>query len=405
MCKPALLLLALTPFCFTSCHFGRSAEEIMNEYSDVERTIEFRFQSPTPGGSTRVNMEDLGLDGISARWEGDESIALFDFGEVFTEPTNAIKLGYDKDEDDVEGIDFASFTGEAKAKMGENVFDGKNFALMFPYKSFADKPATSTSVNLDFTGQDGTLLVLRKNFLYAWGGAYGECEDAVVTLLENQGGCSSNQDWHSHVTGSEDIVLDNKMSIIRFSMIAGNITPNGTTNDTTWECLTSYLKARNLKIDEVVVKSDSLSTPFSQASVDLRSGQVRSGENSIYQLSVKPVSSNSWKEIEEKDATPVSKAVDAEKVAWGTTFYLSVPCTLLGSLSFMPTLTINTRNITTGEPGTTYYGALSYKRLKEGDYYMTAPIKVFDSMVKVQEEAQIYLYYHSSFVFDVDDIY
>jgi len=401
MRKPAIFLMVLYAFCLSSCHFGHSAEEIMNKYSNVERNIEFRFSAPVPGGQTRVELVDQGLNGISARWTQDESIALFDFGAVFVEPTNAIKLGFEEDEDDVVGVDYASFSGEAKAKMGENVFDGKPFALMFPYKKFADKAATTTAVELDFTGQDGTLGVMKENFLYAWGYAYGECEDAVVNLKENQGGCSSNQDWHSHSSGADEILLDNKMSIIRFSLIAGTEYDG----DTVWSCLTEYLAAKNLVIDQIVIKNDTsvVSTGFSKAKVNLQTGDVTPGDYAADELIVKV--SQPLVEIEEKDATPNSFAVNAEKVAWGTTFYLAIPCTTYGRLELYPNLTITTKHKSTGEPGITYYGALTSKRIKEGDYYMTAPIKVVDNKLKLQEEANIYLYYHSSFVFAVEDIY
>lgn len=401
MRKPAILLLVLTAFCISSCHFGHSAEEIMNKYKDVERDLVFSFTAPTPGGSTRVYMEDHELSGVSTRWEGDEAIALFDFGEVFVEPKNAISLGYEDDADDIRGVDFAKFKGQARAKMGENVFDGKDFALMFPYKDFGKLPSTSTTAELDFNGQNGTLDLLRKRFLYAWGYAFGKCKDSEVTLYESQSSCSSHQDWHSHATESEEIVLDNKMSIIRFSMIAGQVTPE--TTDTVWMRLTEYLNNKNLKIDRITVAGDSASLGFSRAIVSLRNGIVTPSSSATPSLTV--LVTDPLKEIEERDATPVSLMPGAEKVAWGTTFYLSIPCTMSGKLPISPLLTVTTVDKNTGNPGETYYGSLSYKMLKEGDYYMTAPIKVVDSMAKLQEETPIYLYYHSSFVFDVDDLY
>ena len=56
--------------------------------------------------------------------------------------------------------------------------------------------------------------------------------------------------------------------------------------------------------------------------------------------------------------------------------------------------------------GPTYFGAITTKTVKEGDYYMTAPVVMLDDETKLQEEAKIYLYYHSSFVWDSPiDIY
>ena len=407
MRKPVLLLTVVGGLSLSSCQFGDSAEEMMTKYNDVERELSFSFSSYGPGASTRINMTDGGLTGLSTKWDGSESLALFDFGQCFREPTTPVNMAFASDEEDLKDLDFAQFTGSAKAKMGENVFNEKSFALVYPYGRFKYLSNTETSVSLDFTGQDGTLLTLQDNFVYAWGSVKGICEDAEVTLYEGQAGCSSDLDWHSHETMSENIILDNKMCIIRFSLIGGTIAAkaDGTGYDTAWSCLTDYLASQSTKLSISsidVQNTEEYASGFSKVSVDLHTGLVTSDEEAANVLTVtrrQPFREISY-DLREANTADID---EADQWAWGTTFYLSVPCPMLTTLPFHPLLTIHTVD-DSGNPGTTYYGALSTKKLREGNYYMTAPIKVYDSKMKLQEEAKIYLYYHSSYVFDTHDI-
>ncbi|MBP5716492.1 MAG: hypothetical protein J6W69_05190 [Bacteroidales bacterium] len=418
MQKIGLFCGALAIILLSSCRFGRTAEEIRNKYNDVERDLTFTFSAVGPGGtsattsSTRVILEDDELEGVVSSWEDDDVIALFDFGEVFVATgegtTNyALPLNYHEDAADEYGIDFAVFTGSARAKMGEDVFNGKPFALLYPYNQFQDQPASTTSVQLDFDGQWGSLNTIQENFLYAWGRAQGICEDAVVTLIEDQVDCSSQQEWHSHRTGSDVIVLDNKMAIIRFSMVVANVTIGDDNQpDTTYMTLNDYLGS-DIDISGIEVQNLALGAPgVSLVNLDLMSGMVSPETTATNVLTIGHKNDTTGVqtcEIQEQDATPVNHSVDADSVAWGTTFYLAVPCPTETKLEYHPLITVQTRNNKTGQPGVTYYGAVSQKTIKEGDYYMTAPIVLFDSKARIDVEAKIYLYYHSSYVWGGDD--
>ena len=116
----------------SSCHFGHSAEDILNKYNDVPRDLTFRFQASGPGGQTRVILEDEELNGVRSTWEKEDQVALFDFGQVFVttnggKSNSALVLNYKEhaDENPDDGIDFAVFAGQALAKMGDDVFNGK----------------------------------------------------------------------------------------------------------------------------------------------------------------------------------------------------------------------------------------------------------------------------------------
>lgn len=400
MSKYSLGIFALLSLCVSSCHFGDTAEDMVNKYNNIERDMVFTLSADQPGGTdTRVAITDNELDGITSIWEkNNESIAVFDFGEVFTmtngssNPKNALCLAYEEDvTPDDHGIDYASFksTGRTRAKMGETAVNAKNFALMYPYGKFSALPCNATSVKMDYNGQTGRLNEkgvknIEKNYFYAWGYALGTCNSSeksnksVVDLIEGQSGCSSNLPWHSH--GGEKIILDNKMAIIRFSLIANE-----------YNTLSTYLG--NDKIDYIDIENIEEGVPgFSEATVDLRSGLVTATTEAQKVLRVTPVTidNKQFKEITKANATP--SYVGGPGVAWGTTFYLAVPCPKNKVLPFHPVLTIHT----TG--GKVYYGSLQSKDIKEGDYYMTAPIKVTKDEIDLDDQAQIYLYYHSSYV-------
>lgn len=383
---------------------------MVNKYKNVERDMTFNFMASQPGGSTRVYMTDEELNGIDSKWENSDAIAVFDFGKVFTgtnggNSKNALALKYKEanDENPSDGIDYAKFEGKARAEMGEYPVNGENFALMFPYKKFADKPCGSISLTMDFETQDGTLDKLRKEFMYAWGFTLGICEDAEVILQEAQAGCSSGLSWHGH--GGDKIILDNKMSIIRFSMIAGTANVQG---DTVWETLDSYLKKQKLEVSRIEIDNHAgAAVPISKADIDLNSGRVTPSEYGSSSLSVvAPGGAGlTFKEIREEEATPTTVG-GTERVAWGSTFYLSVPCPSNRQLDYKPYLTIYTQSSIdhkTVQGCPVFVGSLERKTIKEGDYYMTAPIRVIDNKVQIVENAKIYLYHHSSYTWTDDE--
>ncbi len=399
----------------TACQFGRSAEEIINSKNDVERELTFTFSATSPGGGessgTRVSLVDEELEGVRATWEDGDAIAMFDFGEVFVTTngsgSDALILSYVEEDDHNEndGIHYANFKGQGLAKMGEDVFNKKPFGLLYPASdNVKELPCATLEAPLSFVGQDGDLLTLSRNFLYAWGYAYGVCKDDEVTLYENQSICSSNLSWHPHVVGSDSIILDNKMCIIRFSMVKA--VPNADNTDSTLYSLQTYLSSQNLEIDSIIVANIIQGAPgISQAMLNLQMGEVTADQSADSALTLIPT--ESLKEITEENATPVSADADAERVAWGSTFYLAVPCPSSTKLNIQPLLTVHTRSsLDHHTPGTTYFGIVSSKEVKEGDYYMTAPIEMVDDLTRLQEAAKIYLYYHSSFVWNQPiDIY
>ena len=355
-------------------------------------------------------MEDQELNGVRSLWEDTDVISLFDFGQVFVTTngggTKALAMKYDEYADDNinDYIDYACFVGQGSAKMGEDVFNSKPFALTYPAARFGDKPCSSTSAQMDFRAQDGTLFTIGKLYQYAWGSATGICKNEMVKLYENQSDCSSNLYWHSHAYGSETIVLDNKMCVVRFSMICGK--PAGAAQDTVWTTLQDYLKSHHLEIASIDVSNLNQREPgIAAAELNLQTGLVTPTVGADTFLTILP--NDTLREIKQENATPDSYAPDAKKVAWGSTFYVAIPCPLNLKLDIRPLITVRTQsNEDHHTAGPTYFGSVSSKQVKEGDYYMTAPIIMVDDRVRMAEDAKIYLYYHSSYVWDTPiDIY
>lgn len=411
MCKNSLFLALVISFVtLTSCHFGSKSEDMLEELRKKEYNVTFSFSAPVPGATeqTRVGMKDRGLLGVESRWEGNEQLALFDLDQVFVSTnqgggSSAVMMKYQKAVDtedhpfyDTLAIDYAEFEGNARVK-GELKFENKRFALAFPGSAFGNLDCHSTSAELSFEGQSGTLDNIKANQLFAWGMSLGKLEnEKEVELSEGQGACSSNLQWHSHVYGNEKIILDNKMSIIRFSMIYGQVS---NVTDTTWMTLQDYLDTQNWQISSIeVADMDTISPLLSPVNLNLTSGEVSrvrplaNGERAS--LHVTPI--GKLPEIKKENATPAVIG-GSEGIAWGTTFYLSIPCPLNKSLPIHPLVTVSIVDAS-GKAVKNLYGSLERKVLKEGDYYMTAPIKLFDDQVKLQEDIKIFLYYHSSFV-------
>lgn len=409
---PMMLLLSVG---VSSCHFGRSAEEIINQYNDQERDLVFRLTTSQPDGSvggSRVSLTDNSLDGVTARWEGYEQLALFDYGAVFYDDKSEEGgspyvpcLEYDKADDTnpSDDIDFASFVGEVHSKMGEGAMNGKPFALFFPTHVVAGLKSDATSVDLDFENQDGTLQRLSESYMFAWGKALGRCEDGVVTFIDDMPNCNSS--WHDHGLDGEAVILDNKMAIVRFSILYQPTDEDGLANGER-STLNEFLADSGLVIHHIELENLENTVGFNKAVLNLNSGNVSAAVGAIDSLTLS--SPNGYLELDDiakQDATPVSKDPDAEQFCWGTTFYVSFPCPVNKTLVLHPMIKIYTCDSKTHKlTSKTFYGLLGAHTIREGNYYMSSPVITTDNKAKLVESAKIYLYYHSSFVWGPEDI-
>lgn len=404
---PAALLLIMG---VSSCnlHFGRSAEEIINKYNDQERDIVFQLNTSQPDGSTgsRVSLVDNSLNGVTARWQGWESVALFDFGAVFYDGVDkkggspfVPALDYDREDDQIpdDDVDFASFSGTIHSKMGEGAMNGKQFALFFPYGTVMNLKSNATSTELDFEEQDGTLSNIAGSYMFAWGLAQGICEDGYVTFNDIQPRC--NTDWHEHGAQEGAVILDNKMAIVRFSVLYQPTDEDGLPNGER-STLNEFLADSGLLIHHIEIENLEKTAGFSKAVLNLASGEVTEHPSASDSLTLtSPFGFLELDDIAKKDATPVSNEPDAERFCWGTTFYVSFPCPVNRTLVLHPMIKIYTCDAATHRlTSRVFYGLLGAHTMREGNYYMSSPVITTDSKAKLVESAKIYLYYHSSFV-------
>lgn len=424
--KKALLLMVAAGVGLSSCHFGDSAEDMLNKYNNVERDIAYSLNVSKPGG-TRVSLTDQDLNGVNARWELSDRIAMFDFGDVFCiDPeTNlnsplAVPLKYEKDANDLHaGGDAAyyQFGTRVRSKIGNGQWNAKKFVLFYPYGHVANMScnATGTSVTLDFTQQTGKLMRtsetdnsrnIADNYLYAWGFCEGKCEDAVVTLTDKMVSHDANnvaadapvcnQEWHEHAKfAGEQVLLDNKMAIVRLSFVRDASHSLGKY----LEGLT-YNDINNYKIKCITIENQEVNAPsFSAVNMNLKTGKVSPASGAYTKIVIENPYIN---EIAQEYGTP-SSIGGQDHVSWGSTLYVALPVPE-NSLEkwFRPIITIETvSNDSNGQKeGPTYFALLAGHDIKEGDYYMTSAITVSPSSDDLQVQESIFLYYHSAYVWD-----
>jgi len=387
-----------------ACHFGRTAEEIVNQYNDVERDLIFTMQASGPDGSvgSRTSMTDNQLYGIESHWQTGDAVAVFDFGQVFYDGKDesngsplvpSLELVSNDDSNALDDIDEAIFEGIIHSKMGEKTSNGKKFAIVQPFSRMLTNYSDESEVLLDFTGQDGSLALLASQYQYAWGLAKGVCEDGVVDLSDMMSNC--NVDWHDHSLGT-CVVLDNKMAIIRFSVLYQPTDDDGVKIGEPYE-LSKYLAEQDMAIHHIEVENMDESGGFTKVILNLSSGAVSSAPDAETTISLE--SEEGYLNL--NDITKENAIIGAGDVAcWGTTFYLAVPCPENGILPMHPMVRIYTCNARTHQlADKVYYGTLSTHIVKEANYYMSSPIITVDNKVHLVESAKLYLYYHSSFVF------
>lgn len=393
----------------SACHFGNTAEEMFHKYNDVERDITYVMDIAAPGGGTRVELTDYGLEGINSRWTED-NLGLFDFGEVFCvdvesgESPDAICLEQEEESDETQGgirldIDYAPFKGKARSKIGTGFGNKEPFSVVYPYKICAGASCASTEILLNYDGQVGDLKVIADNFLYAWGYCQGVCADATVTIKENMATNMCNQqEWHTHSPGGS-VILDNKMALMRWSFVI---------NDGEIVSLSSYLQKSNLFLSSMTIENmggsyytDGLDTikasfrpqNFTQGVLNLKTGIVAESGNKYMSMSPSMI-----------EVTPESEmAVTSGGITvWGSTMYLAVPCPAEDkprTIIFHPYITVRTLK-QDGSAGPNYYGSLEAKRLYEGDYYISNKIELHSDKTMVNDRASLFLYHNSSFIWD-----
>lgn len=452
-------LMALMACLSNSCQFGDDAETMLTKYDHVARNISFSFKATNNGGSSesvsRATLIDGGLDkGVVSNWSGDDQIALFDFGAVFTEDEEAkeiispeavcLKYSSSFNFEEFSGnsnnptdgsVDWAEFKGETRAVMTEDPRDEDyEFALAYPYNAFKEEKTNVGSLTLDFDQQDGSLITMAKKVLYAWGYAKGKPEEGIVELKNKMSGCSNGPDnkWHQHGRSEEEILLDNKEAIVRFHMMYTPIQDDYDKHRINNQSLVGkpmlldeYLALQNLVITEIMVENNKYESGvdvdgnptytevpnIKSATLSLKDGSVSEGAGNAITLASPYVihvpetitDENKAYTIDSKGETvtsAVTPLTSGSKTVWGTAFYLAVPCPISKKLDFHPFITVRTKKKDGNANGQTFFGTINHKELKEGDYYITGQVPMSTDAKQLNGYVDIFLYYNSSFIWE-----
>ncbi|MDO4497027.1 MAG: hypothetical protein Q4B58_04220 [Bacteroidales bacterium] len=388
---------------FGSCRFGESAEDVVNKHKQEERHLLFSMNIAGPDGSlsSRVTIKDDGLNGLLYNWEYNDAIAIFDNGDVLSNKDSISPLvpclAYVSEEVSADGesgfLKGSLFQAIIRAKIGNNAVNAKEFYLLQPYDPVATYRSNASSVTLDFTGQDGSLSRLAKEYQYSWGKALGICLDEVVTLTDNQTSC--NVEWHVHEDRGR-VVLDSKVAIVRFAMLYQPTDLAGSYSGAAY-ALSDYLKKQGLIIHHIEIENLlENGTKLSKAKLDMRTGLVSELKDADASLVIQsPEGYIKTVEVREDDA------IDGDGArSWGTSFYVSMPCPE-GTMRMQPLVKVFTCDATTHKLSEhVFYGKLNANTVKEANFYLTAPIKMVSDKALLKEESKLYRYYNSSFVWE-----
>lgn len=380
-------VLAMT---ITSCQFGDVEDVRPKDYALVEREFTITLDAMSPGNtdnaSTRTQITDQHTYGLDIEWIASDEIALFGNG-VQTEDGSVICLSQpeETEESDLVGgttiddnISWASFSAKNRMKIG-NTNESLKFAFTFPYKKFMYESPSATQVNLNFNGQDGTLGHLQNEYHYAWGLAdgtiKGNSSEGELTFEDAMGGMCNAPDAHNNHSDydhHEGVVLDNKMSVIRFSLVHQKT--NGT--------LESFQKF--IGSDEItsIVLHDDNNSMYNTATLNLSNGVVTGVDKGSITIRNNSSSLNLI-EITQDDE------LSSNGNSWGTTFYLSLPVPD-NEARYKCWLEIRVGN-------DSYYVYMTERTFTEGRYYLTKPLVCYnDKSMAMLNPIEIMLDYEAT---------
>lgn len=420
-----MAMAAMALSMLTSCHFGDIDDVRPKDYADVTRTFEISLDAITPSGTgtTRTVMIDQFTDGLEALWKDGDQIAMFS-AAIDDEQNNhpIILTGGGSDPESqptgMEYLSWAPFTGKGKLKVANNTktIDGQEYwdetkaqaeyKLLYPGDKFKDLAADTASVRLDFKGQDGNLQTLAQNYEYAWarakGIAQGHVSFGTLKLIDNTKdycnipNAATYADAHKNHDQAQNggVVMDNKMSVIRFCLVHKDETTNETTS------FRQYLEAANggYQVTKITLIEETGGVLYSSASLNLKDGKV-SGSTSE-DIVIENANGITLKEI------PNTGSNIGNELSWGSAFYVAIPvpnnqdvydCRL--------EIQVTSKNSAEDNVAGLYYANFKNRTFKEGNYYLTAPIDCSKKeQAAIDNPIKIYLYHNSSLVYDVEEI-
>lgn len=372
-----------------SCHFGDIDDVRPKDYDNVVRDFKVSLDAvnPTSSSKTRTLITDLTVNGLDISWSAGDEIAMFchDANIQTDDKMPAVRLTQPEDiesSDRENGttpddeVSWASFTAQVqlKAANSSRLEDNHTFSFVYPYSQVGHEMSNAQSIYLDFTGQDGSLQSLQSKYHYAWGiGAgtvTGDANNADMNFSDVMGDKCNDAKAHADHSAWEkgNVVLDNKMSIIRFSLVHQK-------SDGTLENFSQYKNITNIIFHE---ENGSL---YNVAKLDVASGKV-SGENqgSIY------LGNDADRKPKLTEIYPTDD-LSANGQSWGSTFYLSIPVPDNNAI-YKCWLEVKCGN-------DTYFAYMKDCSFNEGRYYLTKPVVCTDKKSALLNPIEIMLDYEA----------
>lgn len=372
---------------FAGCHFG-DGEDGLYALSKTTRSLSYPFTlALTSPSDSLCLVQDCSTNGLAFSFGTHAEIAVY--GHEFRHDNDSLdKLDiqplpiilksnyYDRKTlsyQDGQWLWSSAFQSKARHSNGEEY--STRMLFLYPSSKAVDGdglyyPIRTDSIYFSFAGQDGLLSTLREKYYVALGEAKGICQNKTVTLIDSPDSCYVG---HDHQTQAErQILLDSKVAILRLSLIVH------AQEDMT---LIDYLQSRSQSgiiyyISNICISNQHEQAPyFSHSVLNLKTGHMEG----IYQAESQIRLTDTFKfnrhsqirRPERQDLSSVGVAGDS----WGTSLYVSLPCTDRGQLDFDPLIDVMVR--TSDEeivPSFHLYGRVQSETLVEGGYYLTTPI-------------------------------
>jgi len=391
--KSRISILVITIVMFislTSCHFGRSAEEMRPVFDNTKRVLDYSFNLSVPHVDAAANqIIDKGIEGLWINLSDQEDFAVF--GEEFRREADTL-VGDDK----IPNVYRYSFN----RRTDEGIVQNGNFKLPIRFNTYAihtygEDNATTISVfypgskarlsdgsipkaneqniTLDFSRQCGRLDSLRQNYFYSI--ALGKCVawSSYCEITDKVTDDDCKLDHHHNAQSDTTVILEPKVAVVRLTLTA---------QAQEEVSLSDYIALVNQNVDtwyisEIRVENtDDAHLGISRISLDVVNGIMSPavGSGSTLSLSDRDYFL-SHSSISRSMAQPLLGSASEEN-SWGTCLYLSIPCPADKQLYFDPLITV-----VLSKSGTNVTRQISGRcepvTLQEGRYYITSNITCY----------------------------
>lgn len=391
--------MALTVYALTGCHFGDAKDELY-KLSIQTRKLSYSVTIGLPSGTgTQDSIIDLGPEGLKVNFGPSADFAImgkeFQSGEsksaVWPNP-EVLSYHYYQYGDPVyeDGVSKLSFDYTAYGKHGVGEDYATAICYFYPaglmkrgngstYKARVD------SIPLDFTGQDGKLISVRRRYFPALGMASAVCSKSQV-VMRDSARCLAG---HDHVSSaSQMVLLDSKVAIVRLSLVvpAQEDYP-----------LLQYLQSQafgNSKyyIDQIeIINRQSQPAGISKVNLNLQTGWMEASPISLSGLILKDGQRFRNHDQIMRESPQLLDKVGGQGATWGTLIYVAFPCTQQGYLDMDLDVVVHIGKMGESvDQNYCLYGSVQSIELREGCYYISSPVMLYREKDKIGTSAQIY---------------